>query len=861
MPLQPGTRLGPYEVTAKIGQGGMGEVSGSTGTWVDRTVAIRVRASDTLQAVCCGLVAAALLTGTVRAQPSPIEVVRSVPRQTIGVMPFVEAVGAQLGPPGRATAAEPASQAPAPAAPVPTQAAVPEEVSLPVYEGPPPPSLPETIARDADGGVTVRAVRVSEPLSIDGVLDERVYRDVLPAGGFIQTEPLAGTLATEQTEVWILFDDDNLYISARCWDSAPESEWVANEMRRDNFGIFRNDSFSFLLDTFYDRRNGIIFNINPIGGRLDAQLFDERSFNADWNPVYETQAGRFEGGWTVEVALPFKSMRYRPGRAQVWGLNVRRGVPRLNESSYLAPLPAEQAQRGLFMASLAAAVVGLEVPDIGRTLEIKPYAIADLSSDRARDISNDPGGDLGLDVKYGVTQGLVADLTVNTDFAQVEADEQQVNLTRFSLFFPEKREFFLENQGIFAFGGSGAGAFGGGGAPVLFYSRQIGLSQGQKVPIDVGGRLTGRVGKFSLGVLNIQTDDSPEAGAPSTNFSVVRVRRDLLRRSSVGVLFTGRSVSTAGTGSAETYGVDGLFSFYDNLNINTYWAKTTTPGLRADDLSYRGQLDYSGDRYGVQLEHLVVGDNFNPEVGFLRRDDFERTFGSFRFSPRPQGIAAIRKLSWEGRFDYITDRAGVLETREAQGRFGIEFENSDRFNLEYTRSYEFLELPFQIASDVTIPVGAYRFQDVLTSLEFGRQRKLSGTVSVQHGSFFSGNKTTVGFGLGGGFGGGRLELTPQFSVEPGLSLNWIDLPEGRFTTKLVTARTTFTFTPLMFISALLQYNSSNDSVSTNLRLRWEYQPGSELFVVYNEQRDTLAPRFPELENRAVVIKINRFFRF
>ena len=764
---------------------------------------------------CWGLVAALLLTGTVRAQQSP----------------------------------------------VPTQASVPEEESLPVYEGPPPPALPETIARDAAGRVTVRAVRVSEPLSIDGVLDERVYHEVLPAGGFIQAEPSEGMLATEQTDVWILFDDDNLYIGARCWDSAPESEWVVNEMRRDNFGIFRNDSFSFLLDTFYDRRNGIIFNINAIGGRLDAQLFDERNFNPDWNPIWETRAGRFEGGWTVEVALPFKSLRYRPGRAQVWGLNVRRGVRRLNESSYLAPLPAEQGQQGLFMASLAAALVGLEVPDSGRTLEIKPYVIADLTSDRARDISNDPSGDLGLDVKYGVTDGLVADLTVNTDFAQVEADEQQVNLTRFSLFFPEKREFFLENQGIFTFGGAGAGAFGGGGTmPVLFYSRQIGLSRGQEVPIDVGGRLTGRVGAFSLGVLNIQTDDLPEAGAVATNFSVVRVRRDLLRRSSVGALFTGRSVSTSttGTGSAETYGIDGLFSFYDNLNINTYWAKTTTPGLRQDDLSYRGQLDYTGDRYGVQLEYLVVGDHFNPEVGFLLRDDFERSVGSFRFSPRPQSIDSIRKLTWEGRLAYITNRAGMLETREAQGQFGIEFENSDQFNATYTRSYEFLERPFRIAPGVIIPVGGYGFQDVQTGFTFGLQRRLSGGVSVQHGSFFSGDKTTVGVNQG------RVELTPQFSLEPSYAYNRVDLPEGLFTTHLVRTRTTYTMTPLMFVSALVQYNSSTDSLSTNLRLRWEYTPGSELFIVYNEDRDTdvlMPDRFSAIRNRAFVVKVNRLFRF
>ena len=437
-----------------------------------------------------------------------------------------------------------------------------------------------------------------------------------------------------------------------------------------------------------------------------------------------------------------------------------------------------------------------------------------------------------------------------------------MNLTRFSLFFPEKREFFLENQGLFGFGGAGTGPFGGGrDTPILFYSRRIGLQAGREVPLQIGGRLTGRVGAFTLGVLNVQTDDEPVSGAMATNFSVVRVKRDLFRKSSIGAIFTGRSVSTEGSGSGQSYGVDGTFAFYDNLNINTYWAKTQASNLRNDDESYRAQLDYRGDRYGVELEHLVVGNNFNPEVGFLRRDDFERSFGSFRFSPRPYSIAAIRKFTWEGRLDYFEDRVGVVETRLAQGMFGIEFENSDEFNVEYTNSYEFLKEPFEIDPDVTIPVAGYRFQDVLTSFRFGRQRRLSGNLSFQHGGFYGGEKTTVEFGLGGGFRGARLELTPQLSIEPGISLNWVDLPEGNFTTELVTARTTCTVTPWMFVSALVQYNSSNDSLGANVRFRWEYQPGSELFVVYNEQRDTLTPRFPELENRAFIIKINRLFRF
>ena len=684
--------------------------------------------------------------------------------------------------------------------------------------GPPPPVPPEVIRRDATGRATIRAVRV-ESLTVDGVLDDRVYQEVASASDFVMQEPQEGPPATERTEVWVLFDNDNVYVSARCWNSAPESDWIVNEMRRDSFNISAGEFVGLLLDTFYDRRNGMNFGINPIGGRLDAQMTDERNVNMDWNPIWDLQTGRFDGGWTFEAAFPFKSLRYRPGRAQIWGFNMMRIVQWKNEVSFLVPMPAAPGQGAMMMSSLAATVVGIEAPEGAQSLEIKPYAITDLTSDRSTSpvLSNELNGDVGLDVKYGVTQNLVADFTVNPDFAQVEADEQQVNLTRFSLFFPEKREFFLENQGVFTFGGTGAGPFGGGGdTPVMFYSRRIGLEDGREVPITVGGRLTGRVGAFSVGALSIQTNDEPVSGTPRTNFSVVRVKRDVLRRSSIGALFARRSHSTRGPGANETYGLDGTFGFFNNLAIDTYWAKTETSGLD-DDISYRGQLDYRGDRYGVRLEHLAVGTDFNPEVGFLRRQDFERSFGQFRFSPRIRSSAVIRKLSWDGELDYVTDRAGRLETRVAQGRFGVEFENSDQVDVAYTRNYEFLKRPFQISPGVAIPVGGYSFDDVRASMILGSQHRLAGTLSVQHGGFFDGDRTSVDFTRG------RLEITRQLSIEPGVSFNWIDLPQGRFTTELVTARTTYTFTPQMFVSALLQYNSGNESLSTNVRMRWEYR--------------------------------------
>ena len=602
-------------------------------------------------------------------------------------------------------------------------------VSLP-FDGPPPPVPPEIISRDAAGRATIRAVRLTQPLEIDGNLDEGVYRAVRSASGFIQVEPDEGAPATNQTEVWVFFDDDNIYLSVKCWESNPERV-VANDMRRDGANVSGNDRIGFSFDTFYDRRN-------------------------------------------AETALPFKSLRYRPGRAQLWGVQVGRTNRWKNEISYLTPIP--YGLRGLFQMSLAPTLVGLEVPSGSKNLEIKPYAISDVTTDLLATpiTSNALGADLGVDVKYGITQNLTADLTVNTDFAQVEADEQQVNLTRFSLFFPEKREFFLENQGTFAFGGAGTGPSGavGGDTPILFYSRRIGLNEGRTVPIQVGGRLTGRVGAFSVGMLNIQTANEPASGARATNFSVMRVKRDVLRRSSVGVIFIGRSVSTRGAGSNQTYGIDGTFAFYDHLSVNTYWAKTRTGGLSGSDTSYLGQIDYAGDRYGARVEHLVVGDGFNPEVGFVRRDDIRRSSGEFRFSPRPRSVESIRKISWTGSIAYTENNAGRLETRDWNGEFAIEFENSDRFFFGYADTYELLPRPFHITPGIVIPVGGYDFANVRTGFTFGTQRALSAGVSAEHGTFFSGHKTGLTLSQG------LVEISPRFSVEPSVSINWVDLAEG-----------------------------------------------------------------------------------
>ena len=737
-----------------------------------------------------------------------------------------------------------------------------------IIDGPAPPALPAMVARNARGQATIRATRIDNPISLDGRLDEAVYAAIPAVSDFIQQEPDEGAPATEKTDTWIFFDDDTIYVAARCWDSQPD-RMVANEMRRDNLGIFQNENFAVVLDTFYDRRNGYMFHTNPLGGMFDGQI-TAGNMNRDWNGVWDVRTDRFENGWTVEIAIPFKTVRFSPGAAQTWGVNLRRIVRWKNETSYLTAVPAAYGLSGIMELAVAGAVVGVEAPPGGGNLEIKPYLISDLSTDRLATpaFANALDGDAGFDVKYGVTQGLTADFTYNTDFAQVEVDEQQVNLTRFSLFFPEKREFFLEGQGIFDFGGgrgfSGGGPGGlrvggsGGGAsntPILFFSRRIGLVGGLPVPIDAGGRLTGKVGAYSIGLLDIRTGNESGSDARPTNFGVARIKRDILRRSSVGAMGTYRSVAIDGDGSNQMYGVDATFGFYDNLSLNTYVARTETSGRDGDDTSYRGQFDYNADRYGLQVERLVVGEDFNPEVGFLRRTDFQRNFASARFSPRPEAIASIRKLRFEGSFDYVTNGDGRVDTRIASGAFGAELENSDQFLVETSQNYEFLADPFDIAAGVVIPVAGYTFTDTRASYSFGAQREISGTLSVSHGSFFGGTRTSAGFSRG------RVGLSPQLSVEPSVEINRVDVPAGRFTTALVTSRATFTLNPRAFVSALLQYNSSAESLSTNIRLRWEYQPGSELFVVYTDLRDTLGPHFPELENRALVVKVNRLFRF
>jgi len=723
-----------------------------------------------------------------------------------------------------------------------------------LIDGPEPPAPPAVVTRDPEGRATLRSTYLVEPIVVDGELAEPVYQEIPSITGFIQQEPNEGEPATEQTEVWVFHDDANIYVAARCWDSHPE-RMVANEVRRDNTNIDNNENFAVIFDTFYDRRNGFLFHTNPLGAIADGQVTDEGNLNQDWNTVWYVKTGRWSDGWVVEMAIPFKSLRYQGTENELWGINFRRIVQWKNEWSYLTHVPAAYGWSGVQKLSTAATLVGHEPPSQALNLELKPYVTGGLRTDLADDepYSNDFDGDVGFDLKYGLTRGLTADFTYNTDFAQVEADEQQVNLTRFGLFFPEKREFFLEGKDVFAFAGVSASR-GGSNAPIMFFSRQIGLADDSVVPINAGGRVTGRTGPYTVGALAIQTDGIESQGVPTSNFGVFRLKRDVLRRSNIGVIGTYRSPANDVDGANKLVGFDGNFSFYQNLDITTYYARTATPDRGGKESSYRGRLNYGGDRYGLELDHLVIDENFNPEIGFVRREGIEQSLGKVRFSPRPQGIEAIRKFTFETGVDYIENGAGVLESRQVEFQFQTELEAGDRFDLAYRRNYEFLEEDFDITDDMIIPLGGYTFERFSGQYRFGGQRKISGRVRAETGSFYDGELTEF-------LVQGRAEITPQFSIEPRVAINWADLAEGSFTTKLFRARLNYMISPRMFLGALLQYNSEANLTTTNVRFRWEYQPGSDLFIVYSDDRDTLASGFPALQDRSLVIKFTRLFRF
>ena len=719
--------------------------------------------------------------------------------------------------------------------------------------GPPAPAAGEAVSRDADGRVTLRAFRLSAPITVDGVLDDPVYEQVPAAGGFLQQEPDEGAPASEATRVWVLYDAENLYIAADLEHPGP---LMAGEMRRDHMNIGWNDSLLVILDTFYDRRNGFLFHTNPLGALYDAQVTDERNRNSDWNTVWWVKSRILEGGWTTEIRIPFRSLRYPAGGDQLWGINFQRNIKHRNEKVFFTPTPQAYNRNGLLRLSNAATLVGLEAPAGSRRMELKPYAIGSQTDAPLRDINSEWSGDFGADFKFGVTEGITADVTWNTDFAQVEDDETQVNLSRFSLFYPEKREFFLEGQGVFDFGGRQPQLFRGPtDMPIPFFSRSIGISGGSAVPILGGARLHGRAGAYQMGLMNIQTGAVADLDVTSTNFSAFRIKRDIFARSNIGVIATHRNVGADGTGANSLYGVDGNFNPTEHIRVNTFYMATREPGVETGHraASYMGQFRYDTDLIDVSAERMYLGEDFNPGMGFVRRRDFTKNGGSFTFAPRPRGIDRIRQFEFKVDANRYDRPDSNLETLEYNFEGRAIFESSDRLVVTHNVTEEHLLEGFGLSSEVGVPAGSYRFARSGLRFWLGTHRAVSGYVRYEFGDFFGGTRREVSYW-------GRAEVNRRFSMEPNISLNWIEVPEGEVQAQVTRLRATYTVSPQSFVGALVQYNSAAQLFSANVRFRWEYSPGSDVFVVFSTNRDG-DDGLSGLTDRALVVKFTRLFRF
>jgi len=649
---------------------------------------------------------------------------------------------------------------------------------------------------------------------IDGKLDEPSWQEASPVAGFIQREPRPGEPATELTEVRILFDEENLYIGAILYDSTP-GDIVADEMKRDA-DLRRNDAFAVLIDTYHDHRNGFFFETNPLGARADAYTSNEgESINFDWDGVWWTGCTITSEGWQVEMKIPFSTLRYDNKRLGTWGIQFRRIIRRKNEEVYWSPVSLEA---DIWRVSKAGHLKGLNKIKQGRNIEMKPYLIfgtgrtPSKGENRLKLVK-----DAGVDIKYNITPNLTFDITYNTDFAHVEVDEQQVNITRFPLFFPEKRDFFLEGGGFFEFGLKGK--------IQPFFSRRIGLVGGEEVPIILGGKLTGKEGKYGIGLLSIQTDEKEEE--PKTNYSVIRLKRDIFSRSNIGFILVNKEPSDEGFN--RTLGVDARFSFSEHFDLIPFFFKTITQGSSPD-----GEAGYIKARWEdkskvLTLSYLNVSEDINPEVGFVKRKGMKETLSYLGWRLRP-AASRVREFYPFTIIKYVLNQENSLVTRALTFGVSTELHSGDSFELSYKREFERLDEDFEIASGITIPVGSYSFDSFNFGIETDESRKISGKASISAGKFYNGNIVSYNTSL-------LFKPSAYFGLEVKLSRNEIDLPQSFFTTNLIITKARYFLSTRTFFNALLQWNDDTDELVSNLRFNYEYRPGSDIFIVYNERRD------------------------
>jgi hypothetical protein len=712
---------------------------------------------------------------------------------------------------------------------------------------------------------------------IDGKVDDVAWTGVVPYTTFTQQEPDEGQPATERTELRFLADRTYLYISVIAFDREPE-RIIVTQSRRDG-DLNDTDSIQILLDTFNDGQNAFVFGTNPFAIEYDGQVMNEgqtsgslgrsgaggsqrgqvSGFNTNWDADWTVQAGITERGWEAEFAIPLRTLRYSPGQNQTWGVNAMRIIRRRNEQVFLAPVPRGYS---LHRVSVAGKLTGLDLPS-RRQLQLMPFGLGSYGVNKTvADKQVDKDWDIGGDLKWGVTSTVTLDLTVNTDFSQVEADEEQVTLTRFALFFPEKRPFFLENAQTFQFGHAQA--------IDLFFSRRIGLSErGVPIPIIGGGRLSGKVHGFNVGMLNMQTRgvrDERNPGtiiAPSNNFSVVRVVREI-GRSNIGAAFVNRAASgdlaAPGGDFNRGYGLDAAWQATENGKLFAFIARTDSPARKGGS-DYAGRAFYSYANPLVQgsLGYSEVGKAFNPEMGFLVRQNYRRVEGRLAVSYDPERWDWIRRINPHSNFNMFWNREdGKLETGDAHLHFfDIMQSNGGRFGYAINTGLDRPRTPYRVYAgadgrNVVIPSGEYSWAQ--GSLEFQTNQSAPFYVNLRQlvGTYYDGNLV----GWESAFTG---RAGTRFLASVGWNRSRVTLPHGDFTNDLVPMKISYSFTRFANLEGLLQYNSQASTFSSNIRFALLNRSGTGLFVVYNNQQDTTMRTPATLLGRSFIVKMSRLF--
>lgn len=720
-------------------------------------------------------------------------------------------------------------------------------------------------AQDSSDVSTIRAVKLSEDqtVQLDGTLAESIWAEIEPSTDFLQREPVEGDEPSERTAVRVAYDRNTLYIGVELYDSNP-SGIKAYQRRRDG-SLRTDDRFIWILDTFNDGRNSYYFEINPLGLMGDGLVSTGQgyTFHKSWDGIWEAAVTRHDEGWTAEIEIPFRTLNFNPD-LNTWGINFQRTIQRKNEEIMWN---GHERSQSIFRPQDAGKLVGLEGLSQGLGLEVVPYAMGSTTRDWDREEPvTETIGDLGFDVNYSLTTNLRAAVTVNTDFAETEVDERRVNLTRFPLFFPEKRDFFLEGAGVFAF------------APASnvypYFSRRIGLVEGDQIPIRLGGRMTGQVGDYELGFLQIRTGATDER--PTEDFTVARVKRNVLDESTVGLIYTRRatgpwdeiagSPDVAGTlVDRHTIGGDFEYSTSDfagdkNLHLQAFFVGHNAPYEISStsfwDRTTRGVRGaFPNDPWYAQLSYREFGTAYDPAVGFAHRNGYRRLQPTVEYLPLIESSSAVREMQFGYRFEYLTDMEFDPLTTQNRPYVGIEFESGDQLETGLARDLERLDRPFDIRRDgsVIVPPGRYVTWTWNLEASTAGYRRVAGGVEVAHGGFWSGQRSEVNTDL-------QVRPVSGVNLSTTYGYSYVDLARGAFDTHLIRFSGNVDLTPWTAFTADIQYDNLSELVGLFSRFRWTVRPGNDIYLVYTHNWENTPGELRSLERQAA-LKLTYTHRF